>query len=529
MSHVEMMEFPYGQFLEVRMEYVLLRDNELEAKIMRIIEGWMVEQKKVWLNKCAQAASDGKQEPPEPDYFVTLSYAQIMSQLYMFNSSRKGVDKEVVEGKKNSIHRNTITKAMAALIEDKYVITRPNPNKAKEYEATQYTLNLLLIQNHMRLLPKNPMSYLGSNGRIDGVPCPDFFNPPAEIPCTKFVHGSRDAQKKETPCTKNVHPTQEKSASPSTKNVQGDAQKSSHLIDRGKDKIIDSHKERKNGTSQQEVNVTTREESFHSFNQSSLSSQNFSSSQGTKRETKPEVIFSSEAEQIMECGKKLNLVALKWDENHKGYCDTLLEKGVTTFEQLESLMRYCEQLPQLANKVDKKICLKNLVVNALPGWLQAQQSIATTLPGIATSSYDDDDFVDDTFYGKKVINIGNHEINDASTEDDQDNNEDSAVDNDVNVTSTDIMLPSPSQRANVTAYLRMYMRKFLLEMGATGNLMDKHLTYLQEVYYASGLDKESFRYEAENAISQTRLIKGDMDYFYDCLCNTLEITIAEAY
>lgn len=67
------------------------------------------------------------------------------------------------------------------------------------------------------------------------------------------------------------------------------------------------------------------------------------------------------------------------------------------------------------------------------------------------------------------------------------------------------------------------MRKFLLEMGATGKLMDNHLAYLQEIYYASGLDKESFRYEAENAISQTRLMKGDMDYFYDHLCNTLHL------
>lgn len=230
MSDIEIMEFPYGAFLKLRLEFVLLRDNELEALIMRIIEGWMIDQKKEWMKACAQAASDGKPEPPEPDYFVTLSYAQIMAQLYMFNSSRKGAGKDVIDGKKNSIHRNTLTKAMAALIEDNYVITRPNPDKTKEYDATQYTLNLPLIQEHMKLLPKSPMSYLGSNGRIDGVPCPDFLNPPKEIPSTKFVNGG-DAQKSCTPCTKKVHPLQQKSASPSTKKVHGDAQKSSHLID----------------------------------------------------------------------------------------------------------------------------------------------------------------------------------------------------------------------------------------------------------------------------------------------------------
>jgi hypothetical protein len=231
MSRVEIMEFPYNAFLEVRLEFVLLRDDELQAKIMRIIESWMIDQKKAWLNDCAQAASDGKPEPPEPDYFVTLSYAQIIAQLYMFNSSRKGKGKEIVQGKRNSIHRNTITKAMASLIEDNYIITRPNPDKTKEYDATQYKLNIDLIQEHMRLLPKNAMSYLGSNGRIDDIPCHDFLNPPKEIPCTKFVHGSKDAQKNDTPCTKNVHPSHGKSASPSTKKVHGDAQKSGNLID----------------------------------------------------------------------------------------------------------------------------------------------------------------------------------------------------------------------------------------------------------------------------------------------------------
>ncbi len=180
MSDIEIMEFPYGAFLKVRLEFVLLRDNELEAKIMRIIEGWMIDQKKAWMNACAQAASDGKPEPPEPDYYITLSYAQIIAQLYMFNSSRKGEGKEVVEGKENSISRRTVSKAMQALTDDKVVFTRPNPNQTKEYDAAQYKLNCPLVQEQMKLLPKNPMGYLGSNGRINGDPCANFSHPPCE-------------------------------------------------------------------------------------------------------------------------------------------------------------------------------------------------------------------------------------------------------------------------------------------------------------------------------------------------------------
>lgn len=349
MSDIEIMEFPYGAFLKLRLEFVLLRDNELEALIMRIIEGWMIEQKKAWMNECAQAASDGKPEPPEPDYFVTLSYAQIMAQLYMFNSSRKGAGKDVIDGKKNSIHRNTLTKAMTALIEDKYVITRPNPDKTKEYDATQYTLNLPLIQEHMRLLPKSPMSYLGSNGRIDGVPCPDFLNPPQEIPPTKFVNGG-DAQKSCTPCTKKVHPLQQKSASPYTKKVQGDAQKSSHLIDREIDKGID--KDRMNECSPNEK-VSQGDSLTHSSTPSSLSS----------------VSFSPEEETVYQLASQLKLSYLKRNEKHKTYCSKLVKEKVMTLEKMQSLMEFCGQRDYLKGK---DLNLGNLA-RELDGWLQLQK------------------------------------------------------------------------------------------------------------------------------------------------------------
>jgi hypothetical protein len=166
----EVITFPYGAFLKVRLEFVLLRNDELEARIMRIIESWMIWQKEHWEQECAEAASNSQSLPPEPDYYVTLSYAQIVAQLlYKFNSSRKGEDKEVIAG--NTISRSTLSKAMQSLIEDGYVLTRPHP------DATQYKLNCPLIEQHMRLLPK---TLLGSNGRIDGIPCLDFFLPPEE-------------------------------------------------------------------------------------------------------------------------------------------------------------------------------------------------------------------------------------------------------------------------------------------------------------------------------------------------------------
>jgi hypothetical protein len=91
-------------------------------------------------------------------------------------------------------------------------------------------------------------------------------------------------------------------------------------------------------------------------------------------------------------------------------------------------MLHCKQLPFLAGR---PLNLKNLV-NELPGWLQVQansspdeqcssayvgdeinernkakrrariQEKQLAQTGVARSSYDDDDYVDDTFYGSKV-------------------------------------------------------------------------------------------------------------------------------
>lgn len=213
MSEVEIFEFPYGAFLKQRLEFVLLRDDDLQAKIMRVIEYRMIRIKSDWLERVAQAVEEGKPEPPEPDYWITLSYAQITVQLYMFNSSKAKEGKEIVEGLKNSLSRNTLGKAMRALIDDKYVLTRPNPDKTKEYDATQYRLNRPLIQEHLNRFPKEaklPILYLANNGRLNGDPCTKFLHPP----CTENLQG--DAQ--------NFYMGRKKI-------LQGDVKNSYHLIE----------------------------------------------------------------------------------------------------------------------------------------------------------------------------------------------------------------------------------------------------------------------------------------------------------
>jgi hypothetical protein len=249
-DETQIFQMPYNNYLKVRLEFVLLRDDDLQARIMRIVESWMIEQKRSWEIVVAEAASQSTPEPPEPEYWVTLSYAQIIAQLYMFNSSRgsgkkdKPNGKEVIEGKNNKITRVTIANAIHALIEDNYLFVRSNPNQSKEYDASQYRLNIPLIQEHLKHLPKNPMSYLGSNGRINGIPCKDFLHPPLELENELGID----------PRKKILHPHVNEINMGCKSDLHGDVKKSDHLID----KVIEPNK------------ITNREDTTHVSNDNAL-------------------------------------------------------------------------------------------------------------------------------------------------------------------------------------------------------------------------------------------------------------------
>lgn len=137
-------------------------------------------------------------------------------------------------------------------------------------------------------------------------------------------------------------------------------------------------KERKNDATQQKSNAPAEEDSSHSSNQSS-----------------PLVEFTEEEERVYELAKKLKLSFLKKNEKNKAHCAKLLSEGVTTSEQMESLMQFCRQRSYL---VGKDLNLGNLA-GELDSWLQVQQSQAS---GRVLSSYDDPDYVDDTFYVTRV-------------------------------------------------------------------------------------------------------------------------------
>ena len=190
-------------------------------------------------------------------------------------------------------------------------------------------------------------------------------------------------------------------------------------------------RERKNGAAQRKPKVTTQQESSHPSIQPSLSLSQDLSSSVSQEETKSEIVFSPEAERVYELAAKLHLEFLKKDEKHGNYCNKLVEKGVTTLEKLKSLMEFCWQKPYLVREdgTKKPLCLGNFATE-LDGWLQVQPSATPAKRRRADdplerskaaqrqaeesrlreesqkagviSSYDDDEFEDDSFYPAKV-------------------------------------------------------------------------------------------------------------------------------
>jgi hypothetical protein len=185
--------------------------------------------------------------------------------------------------------------------------------------------------------------------------------------------------------------------------------------------------ERKNGATQQKSKKAEKHEAAHSFTHSSLfqSQNSFSSSQEKQEE---EVALSEEEQVIYDyaCQTIFKAKPPRKTAKLKGECAEIA-KYVKTVEQFVSLVYFVRALPYIQGQIH----LKNLV-NELNGWLQGQSAEAEeeqcpsvyvgdeinernkarqrerkrlreeAQKGRVISSYDDDDYVDDTFYAPKV-------------------------------------------------------------------------------------------------------------------------------
>jgi len=107
--------------------------------------------------------------------------------------------------------------------------------------------------------------------------------------------------------------------------------------------------------------------------------QDSSSHPSTPSPSPSEVIFTEEEETVYNHAKTLKLSYLKRNEKNKAHCSKLVSEGITTLEQMKSLMQFCRQRPYLKSK---DLNLGNLA-GELDGWSQLQKQPTPDQPKAA--------------------------------------------------------------------------------------------------------------------------------------------------
>src|SRR2546421_10569688 len=124
-----LLSFPFNAFLMVRLEYVQILQDDLQAKLLRIIEAHIETQRIVLYREAVnKQPSNSKQAISIPkDIFVPISYKLFMNDLFDLVTSE-----------------NTIKKALNVLIKCKIIFKKEPPKK--RYAAPSYSINTTALQ-----------------------------------------------------------------------------------------------------------------------------------------------------------------------------------------------------------------------------------------------------------------------------------------------------------------------------------------------------------------------------------------------
>lgn len=123
--------FPFGSFLMLRLEYVLLTGNELEAKILRLIEKRMDDERRRRYQAQMNTLPSGTKETSAvldipKNVWVPISHALFLYDLYGTVQSE-----------------NTLKRALASLLKKQLILARKGQGR---YAPTEYQLNLEKIE-----------------------------------------------------------------------------------------------------------------------------------------------------------------------------------------------------------------------------------------------------------------------------------------------------------------------------------------------------------------------------------------------
>lgn len=120
------LKFPFERYIMVRVEFLILTQSELEAKIMRIIE-WAIESRRDELSRKGEDIPD--------EVWVTIPESIFMEWLY------------------GTVQSDTTFKAAIKSLIKKHLIFK-RPSGPGRYDALEYTLNKPLISKLFTLFPE---------------------------------------------------------------------------------------------------------------------------------------------------------------------------------------------------------------------------------------------------------------------------------------------------------------------------------------------------------------------------------------
>jgi hypothetical protein len=130
-------KFPYDLFLMLRLEFLAITRDELEAKILRIIEKAINDDWERIYRENSEKTPKGKEVPMPDEVWVRIPYRYFMDRLFGTVQSE-----------------STLKEAMKSLVrEKKLVLRRETPGR---YDAPEYTLNKNLLERFFSMLPPNP-------------------------------------------------------------------------------------------------------------------------------------------------------------------------------------------------------------------------------------------------------------------------------------------------------------------------------------------------------------------------------------
>lgn len=134
----KLLDFPYGSYLMLRLEYVLICGDELEAKIMRLIEMYMDNDRKKLLQEYLNSTKDCKpadQVNITKDVWAPISYRLFMYDLYDQVKSE-----------------NTLKRAIKSLQKKNFINVKFE--QSNRYDAPKYQINVGVVQEEFNKLQK---------------------------------------------------------------------------------------------------------------------------------------------------------------------------------------------------------------------------------------------------------------------------------------------------------------------------------------------------------------------------------------